>query len=59
MNGSPVADEPASVIEGTRSDRPGGRRTLTPLCGAAWFGARLHPDGHEINFHVPHAAGAR
>lgn len=51
--------EPDIIIEGTRDDWPGGRRTLTPLHphaepgrDAFWFGARLDPGGHEVSFRV-------
>ena len=54
-----MTDEPQIVIAGTRTDWPGGPRTLTPRDAylepnrrTFWFGADLAPDGSQVWFRI-------
>lgn len=52
-------DGPEIIIEGTRTDWPGGARTLTPRNPSRepngqtfWFGAQVDPDGCQVWFRI-------
>ena len=54
-----MSNGPALVIEGTREDWPGGRRTLTrldpnmePNRQTYWFGAELTPGDSQVWFRI-------
>ena len=54
-----TGDGPKIVIEGTRTDWPGGARTLLPRDHSRepngqtfWFGAEVDPDGCQVWFRI-------